>query len=201
MISYAIATDSSNTENQDCACVIQQDAQTLIIGLADGAGGYTGGAQAAQFVINTLQQSTNEHPSAFLRQLDQQIAQDKMAGETTAVVLQIHKNQLIGSSVGDSATWFIKDNEVYDLTQQQQRKPLLGSGCATPIAFNHQLSTGFLLVASDGLVKYLSVDTIIKQLNKSQELTQCAQQLIELVRYPSGELPDDVTVVLCALYD
>jgi serine/threonine protein phosphatase PrpC len=196
---YAIATDSSNTENQDCACVIQQDAETLIIGLADGAGGYSGGAQAAQFVINALQQITNEHPSAFLRRLDQQIVQDKTAGETTAIVLQIHKDQLIGASVGDSATWLINGNEVDDLTQQQQRKPLLGSGHATPKAFRHQLTTGFLLIASDGLVKYLSVDTIVKQLNKTRELTQCAQQLIALVRYPSGQLPDDVTVVLCAL--
>ncbi|EIJ43269.1 serine/threonine protein phosphatase [Beggiatoa alba B18LD] len=160
---YAIATDSSNIENQDRACVIQRNAETLIIGLADGAGGCSGGAQAAQFVIDAVQQITNEHPSIFLQRLDQQIAQDKTAGETTAIVLQIHKNQLIGASVGDSATWLINGNEVYDLTQQQQRKPLLGSGNATLTAFNHQLTTGFLLIASDGLVKYLSVDTIVKQ--------------------------------------
>lgn len=197
MTCYVISTDSSNIENQDRACVVQQ--QVITIGLADGAGGLSGGTQAAQHIVNALQETPVECANILLQQLDYRIEQDPMAGETTAIVIKIQKHQIIGASVGDSAAWLINKGQVIDLTQQQQRKPLLGSGRATPISFSHHVATGLLLVASDGLVKYASTSDIMQQLSNQHDLTQCSRQLIELVRFPSGQLPDDVTIILLDL--
>jgi len=83
-----------------------------------------------------------------------------------------------------------------DLTQGQSRKPIVGSGGVWPIQFTHK-RTGpeRLLLATDGLLKYTSPDRIVAACN-NHDAPGAVKRLIELVRYPSGALPDDVTVIL-----
>ena len=91
-----------------------------------------------------------------------------------------------------------KDDVVF-LTQNQIHKPLLGTGRAVPVKFENMIFSGTLLLTSDGLTKYTSVENIVAVIRQSVILDNCARNLIELVRYPSGTLPDDTTVILCRM--
>ena len=53
-------------------------------------------------------------------------------------------------------------------------------------------------MATDGLLKYAPAARIV-EVCAGQDNEACATGLIELVRYRSGGLPDDVTVILAAL--
>jgi serine/threonine protein phosphatase PrpC len=82
-----------------------------------------------------------------------------------------------------------------NLTERQSRKPLIGSGSAWPVPFEYK-RTGkdSLLLASDGLLKYTSAERILA-ICREHEPSAVPRRLIELVRYPSGALPDDVTTI------
>jgi hypothetical protein len=54
------------------------------------------------------------------------------------------------------------------------------------------------LLSTDGLLKYASSDRIASTC-LSADHAEVGRKLIELVRYPSGALPDDVTVVVAQL--
>jgi serine/threonine protein phosphatase PrpC len=85
-----------------------------------------------------------------------------------------------------------------DLSQSQQRRPFIGSGNAWPVSFEHPNQGGSILLATDGLLKYTSAERIIATCReKPAELA--ARRLIDLVRYQSGALPDDVTIILTGL--
>jgi serine/threonine protein phosphatase PrpC len=51
------------------------------------------------------------------------------------------------------------------------------------------------LLATDGLLKYTSAELILRTC-RAHPLEIAAEELIALVRYPSGAFPDDVTVIL-----
>ena len=91
-----------------------------------------------------------------LRQIDFQIS----VGESTAVVVDLRWERMIGVSVGDSAAWVIDGGEIVDLTVEQVRKPLLGSRDARPIAFSHGPLTGVLLVGTDGFFDFAKRDAV-----------------------------------------
>jgi hypothetical protein len=83
-----------------------------------------------------------------------------------------------------------------DLTHQQIRKPFLGVGTVASIGFTRAALTGTLIVASDGLLKYTSREKIATAVLEP-DLDAVTSNLVGLVRYPSGALPDDVAIVLC----
>ncbi|MCP4111998.1 MAG: hypothetical protein GY749_41800 [Desulfobacteraceae bacterium] len=83
-----------------------------------------------------------------------------------------------------------------DLTENQCRKPLLGSGVAVPIPFGLVAVSGDILLGTDGLFKYSLTRDITNAL-KGENLNQCGETLIGQVRLPSGSFQDDVSVVLC----
>lgn len=82
-----------------------------IVALADGAGGRAGGGEAAQIVVReaakTAQKVRNPRDADFwvrwLQEVDDLIANDAEAGETTAVVAAIGADFVAGASVGDSS--------------------------------------------------------------------------------------------------
>jgi PPM family protein phosphatase len=176
----------------------------LVLVVADGAGGRSGAAEAAEFVARCVKQtfhSTNlsqEGLSEFLKSIDQQMADVGNVGETTCVIAVLSKNGIIGASVGDSGAWCISASGVDNLTSNQSRKPFLGRGCATPFGFARDSLKGTLLVASDGLLKYTSAE-LIAAVAVADDVEKSARNLVELVRYPSGALPDDISVLLARL--
>jgi serine/threonine protein phosphatase PrpC len=75
-------------------------------------------------------------------------------------------------------------------------KPWIGSGMARPVEFGKPINyMTWLLLATDGLVKYTSPE-VICDVVRSTPLDEAPRRLIELVRYPTGRLPDDVAVIV-----
>jgi hypothetical protein len=86
-------------------------------------------------------------------------------------------------------------SRVFDLTAGQVRKPLLGSAAARPVAFGPVALQRRLLVASDGLTKYVPY-TRIAGLALVDPLDRAVDLLTESPRLRSGALLDDVAVAL-----
>lgn len=178
--------------------------QRLVMIVADGAGGLSGGAEAAAMAAHSVSRDVSilDSPAscvALLQSLDRAIAQDKIAGETTCVLAVVVKGEVYGASVGDSGALLIGANGFEDLTKHQIRKPFLGSSCTSPVSFRHNLAGGdILLMATDGLFKYTSPDRIAGVCRQASP-EAATKQLVELVRYPSGALPDDITIILTNL--
>lgn len=195
-----LLTVAGNSENQDRGLVLY-DGPRAVLCVADGAGGRSGGTEAAVMATELVRQSAERLINAescveSLRKLDTAIYKDAIAGETTCVVAVATLEEIFGASVGDSGAWLIPTagNHI-DLSQRQQRKPFIGSGSVWPVSFRRSREAGCLLLATDGLLKYTSPEQIIA-ICREHPTDVAAQRLIELVRYPSGALPDDVTIIV-----
>ena len=190
-------------ESEDCAIAVEH-AGTVIIAVADGAGGTSGGRAASETLVlgimhAALSLSSTTGPSgweALLRSFDASLRADASAGETTAVALCVDSSTIVGASVGDSEAWMVNGDEVVSLTEGQQRKPLLGSGSAAPVGFGPVPLEGRLVVGSDGLFKYCQRRRLLLEAMRSP-LGVAATALVNAVRLPSGNLQDDIALVLC----
>lgn len=166
------------------------DADGIVLALADGAGGTSGGREAAEFIVSESLASSGDARSLLTR-LDRELGQ---RGESTGVVARLTPDRVVvGASVGDSEAWALRGGEWRELTAGQSRKPLLGSGRATPAGFMEG-DVERLLIASDGLVKYAAWATITALL--SEDGPELLWQLADAARLPSGALPDDLSLIL-----
>jgi len=177
---------------QDRAAVIDAGAE-LWIALADGAGGTGGGDVAADAVVASLATIGNDLLAHVAALDDPRVLG---GGQATAVVLRVGAGAIVGASVGDSVAWLVGADGIVELTGEQRRKPLLGSGEARVTPFEHGAWSGTLLVASDGLASYVRRADVVATLAAAGDLAVAAQRLVELVRLASGGLPDDVSIVL-----
>jgi serine/threonine protein phosphatase PrpC len=198
-----LQTVAGNPENQDRGLVLH-DGPRLVLCIADGAGGRSGGAEAASLAIKLIREdafrlNNGDACVEALRRMDDTMAKDSVAGETTCALAIVTPQEIFGASVGDSGVWWIPETgDLLNLTEGQQRKPFAGSGGAWPVAFGRRNQPGWLLLATDGLLKYTSAGRIVG-VCREQPVELAAKLLIDLVRYPSGGLPDDVTVILTKL--
>jgi serine/threonine protein phosphatase PrpC len=198
-----LLTAAGNPENQDRGA-IEVCGRSLVLVVADGAGGLSGGTEAAVMAVTFVRQHAEQlnnaaSCAAILQEIDQHVARDSIAGETTCALAVVTDVQVFGASVADSGVWIIGETEFTDLTQRQTKKPFIGSGSAWPVTFEHSAKSGRqLLMATVGLLKYASPERIMDVCRRNSS-DDAARQLIELVRYPSGALPDDVTVILCPI--
>jgi serine/threonine protein phosphatase PrpC len=172
----------------------------LVLVVADGAGGMSGGAEAAQFLVEGVKKkigSTSMNTDGLnelLTLLDREMVAIGAFGETTGVVV-LSDSGVFGASVGDSGAFVISKAGLENLTANQIRKPFLGSGRAIPIPFTRGLLNGTLLVATDGLLKYTGLEKIAAII-LAADFDSAANKLVELVRYQSGALPDDISILL-----
>ncbi|MBV9865206.1 MAG: SpoIIE family protein phosphatase [Abitibacteriaceae bacterium] len=202
MLEIAHAVDSYHSRSEDRVEIIHRG-QCAVIVVADGVGGR---AEAAEFVIHEVKVALAKltlpcEPvdwCSLLCDIDGALADDAQAGETTIVIAAVSANGINGASVGDSVAWLITSGGYDDLTERQERKPFLGSGAAWPVAFQTRKLEGTLLVATDGLTKFTSPESICAVACEA-EIEAAVHHLIELVRPPSGKLPDDIAVALCRL--
>lgn len=191
---YVVEVASSRITGQDRASVFVRPGG-LVIALADGAGGTSNGAVAAQAFVDAVGATSSETDwSGIIEALDGDISR-LGHGQTTAVVLSLDSRGITGCSVGDSGAWLVLD-EVIDLTDGQVRKPLVGGGCSPFVFHAGPLGNATLIVASDGLLRYGKQQDIAR-ISRGPDLATAARTLVELVRLPSGALQDDVAVVLC----
>jgi serine/threonine protein phosphatase PrpC len=201
-VNFAVAKEiqAGGSELQDRAGSFWSG-PNLILVLADGAGGLSGGAKAAEFVVENTKSRVNstmvssDQLCTFLIALDREMSVSGTMGETTCVIVILSEAGVIGASVGDSGALIFSKGGVDNLTRNQIRKPLLGSGQAAPVGFNRTLLDGVLLIASDGLLKYTSQEKIAAVI-AATSFADTTKKLIDLVRYQSGTLPDDVSVLL-----
>ena len=189
---HSIQQEARPGRGEDRLAVQRLDGCTVII-LADGAGGQSGGAAAADVLCRSL--ATTTDAEAWPRWLS---AHDRLPGLAAAVVLSIADDRFIrGASVGDCEAWYFSNGRAVELTAQQRRKPLLGEGRAQPVPFSlRATTTGTLVVASDGLWKYMKQSRIVTAASL-RPLHVAAANLVDGVRLPSGALQDDVAIVLC----
>ena len=178
--------------NEDRVFIDRRGQQTVAI-VCDGAGNGGRGGIAADLAISELTRVWKEGFVDWVRAMlavDQMLVSHAQGGETTCVGVVISDDGLIrGASVGDSGAWmFSRKGPVRDLTAQQDHARL-GSGRARPKIFRKQL-IGSLLLASDGLLKYLRTDDI------SKVAAAGVDALIDSVRLDSGALQDDVAGIL-----
>jgi PPM family protein phosphatase len=198
-----LLTVAGNPENQDRGLIIQ-DGPRAVFCVADGAGGSSGGVEAASMAVDLVRRNASHlrdvgSCAEMLCQMDAVIAKDPVAGETTCCLAILTPDEIFGASVGDSGIWLIPESAAHiDLTHAQHRKPFIGSGGAWPVPFQQPKPRGSLLLATDGLLKYTSAERI-NDTCRLHPTELAASQLIELVRYPSGALPDDVTLILTRL--
>jgi serine/threonine protein phosphatase PrpC len=181
---------------EDRVRVIELDGGVVIV-VADGAGGTGAGGEAADTVIREVTAAASLERDAeswceVLRQTDQRVA----AGESTCVVVARSDRGIVGASVGDSRAWLLENDDVNDLTRDQVRKPLLGTGEARPVGFSHPPSPGLLLVCTDGFCNYVRRETLLREIHWI-DFAVLAHRLVEMVRLPSGDLWDDVGLVAC----
>lgn len=148
---------------------ILRDCDRTLIVVADGAGGTGSGHLAAEAVIREVQAAYSTVDSStgwadFLSQLDFRIS----TGETTAVIVDLRPDRILGASVGDSRAQVIEGSEIVDLTRTQNRKPLLGSHAAKPTPFWHQELNGILVVGSDGFFDYAKTEQLTPMISRTE---------------------------------
>jgi serine/threonine protein phosphatase PrpC len=188
-------------KGEDSLLVERYGARTLAI-VADGAGGMGGGAVAAEMACSLIAQSmrttiagTRELWARCLFDVDQALVRQGSGGQCTAVVVEISENRVSGASIGDSGAWLLTGKAIVDLTENQHRKPLLGSDEALPMGFGPVEFSGRLLLATDGLFKY-AVRHNIAQRAMASSVNNAVDRLVTGVRLPSGALQDDVGIIL-----
>ena len=179
---------------EDRVAVFNHETRTVVV-VADGAGGTGAGDVAALAVIREIEaEYLNIHSAnewvLFLRQIDCRIGD----GETTAVVVDVRTIGIAGASVGDSRAVIVNGGTISELTANQKRKPLIGSGMAEPIGFICPPLNGLLLLGTDGFFNYAKPNAILASIAKSDFQT-LPRKCIEMVRLPSGEYWDDVGIV------
>ena len=199
----AIATRSrpGGSTNQDRMAYCEGPGGTFII-VADGAGGAGGEAAAAAVALVEFARSeaatqvlTAATCEQLLRDADRVVAKNNEAGFCTAIIAVVNDGCVFGASVGDSEAWMVLGEQFYDLTRAQVRKPLLGSGEATPIAFGSLPLNGTLILGTDGLFKYARRSAILLGV-ANEDIEHAADELVKAAKLPSGGFQDDITVAL-----
>src|SRR5262245_60855023 len=196
----ATRIEAGNKTCEDRVHVFELGPATCIA-LADGAGGVSGGARAAQLFIDLARQSLIGRESLgslfdiFMR-ISREIELDEKAGETTGIIVAVLDGQVMGASAGDSEAWLFSPNSMVNLTARQAKSRRLGTAEVAPVTFGPNACAGTLVVASDGLWKYTTIERIAA-IALGSEVDAVARQLIDAVRLRSGQLQDDVAVAIC----
>jgi serine/threonine protein phosphatase PrpC len=189
--------------SEDRGLIVPTERGAVVI-VADGAGGFSGGGRAADLVVDRAVAAASEPArrtstaafwASFLAAVDEEVA-DRLAGETTAIVIALSDIGLVGASVGDSEAWIVHDRGIDDLTRDQHMRPRIGSGRASPVGFSRTAVLGRLLVGTDGLFSYASREAIAESL-RTTPFEDAAEVVARLARLPSGIMMDDLLLVVC----
>ncbi len=198
---FGTATAAAGTRSEDRAAVFEHD-DTLIVVVADGAGGVAGGGAASDAVVDAVRARISARlldPYAIrawsdvLTAADAELVRSKEAGETTAIVVVVGPHGVVGVSAGDSEAWMV-GRRADRLTEKQDRARL-GTGRSRPTPFHRRSLEGVLVVATDGLFRHASSGSIVSSCT-SGAVTEIAGRLVDLPRLRSGAYPDDVAVVV-----
>ncbi|HVH42671.1 MAG TPA: protein phosphatase 2C domain-containing protein [Labilithrix sp.] len=200
---FATSAASSRARSEDRAEVFAYE-DSLIVVVADGAGGVAGGAVASDALVDAVRARIGERPfdpydirawSDVLIAADADLARGKNTGETTAIVVVVGFHGVVGVSVGDSEAWVV--GQRHDRLTEKQDRARVGTGRSRPTPFHRRSLEGVLLVATDGLFKNARGDSITARC--TGDVSDIAKKLVELPRLRSGAYPDDVAVVVVTI--
>jgi len=128
---FATATASYRENTEDRAMVLPVQAGWIVC-IADGTGGISGGAAAAELFITGVRRAALQSRfdladpatwATLVEALDDEIAAEPHAGETTGIALAITSGLVVGASCGDSRAWLSTRTGWQDLTSRQSRRP------------------------------------------------------------------------------
>ena len=133
----------------------------------------------------------------ILRQADNAVAKDSVAGFTTLVCLCVYQGRVVGVSSGDSAALLISSAQPNELTAGQKKNPPVGSGAAVAVPFEAQVEEPWrVLLMSDGVWKYVGWERVIEVAGRAAG-SSVIPELQQLACLPgSGRFQDDFTVVM-----
>ena len=203
MLSVFTLQEPSREKSHDRVNVVQRGRRT-VIALADGAGGMSGAAEAAERVVCSLVEAfvgdavdaTPDACAHALATVDQAVASSPQGGESTGLLVVIDGDALVGASVGDCAAWVVSEgDEPREMTAHQMRKPRIGTGRASPVAFGPAPLNGVLVAVTDGVADYLTGEDLTALVRHAAS-EQLPKALLDHVRLPSGTLPDHASVVV-----
>lgn len=142
---------------EDRIDIISDGDRTLIV-VADGAGGTGDGHLAAETVIRETRTNYAAIDNAtdwsqFLSQLDFRIS----SGESTAVIVDIRPDRILGASVGDSCAWIIDGPDITDLTRTRFASRYSAPTRPSPLHFGTDSSMAFFWLVQTGFSTMPSV--------------------------------------------
>jgi serine/threonine protein phosphatase PrpC len=193
---FLVSTAQSSRSGGEDRFSVIENAAGLVVVMADGAGGMGHGDAAADAFIA----AGGEHAKSTRDPFDMRAWTDLFArcdgtvgatgGECTAVIVVVG-DLVAGVSVGDSEAWIVRGCDADRLTELQSRARL-GSGRARPVMFHRRSLEGVLLVATDGLFKHASRETIVGACADPEP----ANRLVASARLPTGNHADDTSVIV-----
>jgi serine/threonine protein phosphatase PrpC len=198
-----VRTLASNRQSSEgLAEVFERDDEVIVV-LADGAGGIRGGVAASRVLVDGVRSAVSSRTFAAddvrgwadLFQATDRFLAANHAGETSGVLVVLGARGIAGVSAGDSEAWVVTPAQVDDLTTGQHTKSRLGTGRAVPVTFQRAALEGVLLVGTDGLFKYASKE-VIARIVRASSIGRTAEELVELVRLPSGRFADEAAIFL-----
>lgn len=174
--------------------------QSILVLIADGATGVGFGALAAERFIEVMSSHVTTFSRAAgdivrgFRSSDRQIAELDHQCDTAGVVLLVHGDHYLCSSVGDSSVFMDSSSGVVELTLAQRRKPRIGAGIQDPVVSSGKVA-GPLLLATDGL--NIPPEMVIALMRRKQDDNESK----DLATYITGHavqrgLHDDLAVVV-----
>ncbi len=201
MIGISSIVKQSRPQGQDAIFIEETDEYTICF-ICDGAGGISGGLEASKLlcqlvsgVKNLKELDSSDDFELMLRNFDKELQDDPRSGESTGLILLIKDDYVVGASVGDSQCWLIEESFHYEITGFQYRKPLLGSGSATPVGFGPIEITGSIVAGSDGLFDYVNMKEI-KQIILDTSGKQSIHELVEQAELCDSTLQDDIAIIV-----
>ena len=133
---------------------ILRAADRTLIALADGKGAGPASRTAAAHTVDELARcfrsgifpDNSRDWEMVLEAIDQVVFRDPMAGETSALVMLVHEDAVVGASVGDSLAYIVRP-EVKPrlLTVHHSSGPAIGTGRARPVGFGPVVLDGKLI--------------------------------------------------------
>ena len=185
---------------EDYVLAQQRESSWLLV-LADGAGGSGAGGlaarQACEFIAEWPISGALTDWSQVLCEADEWLFRQGHGGECAIAVVEVSPGQVYGASVGDCEAWLVEEGGVFDLTEHQRHKPLLGSRESLPVFFGPWPMGQSVLLGSDGLFKYASRASILHTLQTSFS-EDVVDNLIRHAQLENGAFHDDVSVIFAA---
>lgn len=199
-------TEGTNEDVLESAQHPQNNAFS-IIALADGQGGRTGGAEAAQMAVGTAIQTAFSAPvqrllserfwTQLLLDVDKAVGNNPDAGFTTFVGVAVTEQKVVGVSSGDSQAVLISPTRIaVTLTANQKKNPPVGSQMCHPTPFSAPFpANSRLLVMSDGVYKFVPSEMILSTVAEL-EAGDAIKAIRDLAVGRSGTLYDDFTLAI-----